>query len=307
MLIVGAPDDAHAAAVATGLAARGVRAEHLDFADFPAAAQLSWDPLARRGLLERASGPAIVLGSLRSVYWRTANRTRAAAGLRRDLHAFAEDESRRALECMLRALPCPVINPPAAVTAHRLKPLQSAQIAALGVPTPATRITSSPAEVRRFFAEHPQGVVVKPIGGGAYVRKLLPADLEREHGIRACPMQYQAYIPGEDLRVYVIGDRVFAARVITRDPDHVDFRTDPTHHSVACELDRDSALRSLKIARTLDLAFTGIDFRRTPAGETVFLEANPSPMFLRFAADTRHPLTEALLDLLLAPGADRAA
>jgi glutathione synthase/RimK-type ligase-like ATP-grasp enzyme len=201
---------------------------------------------------------------------------------------------------MLRALPCPVINTPAAVTAHRLKPLQSARVAALGVPTPATRITNSPAEVRAFFAAHPQGVVVKPIGGGTYVRKLVPADLEREHAIRACPMQYQALVPGEDLRVYVIGERVFAAHIVTRDPGHVDFRTDPTHRSVACELDRDSALRSLRIARALELAFTGIDFRRTPAGELIFLEANPSPMFLRFAADTGHPLTEGLIDLLLA-------
>lgn len=292
--------------MARGLAARGVRAEYLDFAEFPAHAGLSWDPQARRGRLERTNRSSIDLEAVRSVYWRIAARTRAATGLQPEAHGFAEDESRRALECMLRGLVCPVINSPAAVAAHRLKPLQSADIAALGIPTPATLITSSPAALREFFAAHPGGVIVKPVGGGAYVRKLVPADLERAHSIRACPMQYQAHIPGEDLRVHVIGERVFAARIITRDPDHVDFRTDPTHCGVAHTLDRDSELRALRIARTLGLAFTGIDFRRTPAGEIVFLEANPSPMFLRFAADTGHPLTEALIDLLLAVGAERA-
>ena len=307
MLIVGNPDDPHAAAVARGLAARGVPAEHLDFANFPASAELSWDPLARRGRLEPAHGPPIVLESVRSVYWRTATRTRAAHGLRRDAHAFAEDEARRALECMLRSLPCPVINSPAAVAAHRLKPLQTTQVAALGVPTPETLITSSPAALRAFVAAQPRGVIVKPVGGGAYVRKLVPADLKRTASIRACPMQYQAYIPGEDLRVYVIGEHMFAAAVVTSDPDHIDFRTDPTHHSVACTLDPVDELRCLRLTRALGLAFTGIDFRRTPAGELVFLEANPSPMFLRFAADTGHPLTRALIDLLLAAGAERAA
>lgn len=307
MLIVGDPDDPHAAAVARGLAARGVPAEHLDFAEFPASAELSWDPLARRGRLERDHRPPIALEDLRSVYWRTATRTRAAAGLQRDAHAFAEDESRRALECMLRSLPCPVINSPAAVAAHRLKPLQTTQVAALGVPTPATLITSSPAALRAFVAAQPRGVIVKPVGGGAYVRKLVPSDLGRAASIRACPMQYQAYIPGEDLRVYVIGERVFAAAVVTSDPEHVDFRTDPTHRSVACTLEPPDVLRCLRLARTLGLAFTGIDFRRTPAGELVFLEANPSPMFLRFAADTGHPLAQALIDLLLTAGAKRAA
>jgi len=308
VLIVGGPDDLHAATVARGLAARGVPAEHLDFADFPARAELTWDPLARRGALERPGRPPVALERLRSVYWRTATRTRAAHGLQRDAHAFAEDESRRALECMLRSLACPVINSPAAVAAHRLKPLQTTQVAALGVPTPATLITSSPAALRAFVAAQTSGVIVKPVGGGAYVRKLVPSDLERDASIRACPMQYQAYIPGEDLRVYVIGERVFAARVITADPSRVDFRTDPTHHSVAFTLGRDGEQRCLQIARTLGLAFTGIDLRHTSANELVFLEANPSPMFLRFAADTGHPLAQALIDLLLVdPGAERAA
>lgn len=293
--------------MARRLADRGVRAEHLDFADVPGRVALAWDPLGRRGVLEPPDGPAIALENLRGVYWRTATRTRAPSGLQPALHGFAEDEARRALECTLRALPCPVINPPETIAAHRFKPLQTAQVAALGVPVPDTLISSSPAALRAFCAAHPDGVIVKPIGGGAYARRIVPGDLERDASVRACPMQYQALIAGEDLRVYVVGERVLAGRIVIDDPARVDFRTDPRHHSVAIELDAAAAQRCRDIARALGLAFTGIDLRRTPAGQLVFLEANPSPMFLRFEQDTGHPLLDALVDLLLSRASPRAA
>lgn len=300
MLIVGGPGDAHAAAVADRVTARGLRALHLDFADFPANTTLAWDPLARRGTLTGSAG-AIALERLRSVYWRTATRPRAPDGLMRELHGFAEDEARRALDSMLRALPCPVINSPEAVAAHRFKPLQSAQVAALGFLVPATLISNSPEALREFVDGQDGGVIVKPIGGGAYARRIGPTDLGRAASIRACPMQYQAFVPGEDLRIYIVDDRVFAGRIVTRDRDHVDFRTDPDHHSVACTLEPADAARCVRIARTLGLRFTGIDLRRTDAGALVFLEANPSPMFLRFEHDTGHPLLASLVDVLCDP------
>ena len=45
----------------------------------------------------------------------------------------------------------------------------------------------------------------------------------------------------------------------------------------------------------------GIDLRLTPEGRYVFLEANPSPMFLGFEARAGLPLTDALVALLLEP------
>ena len=56
------------------------------------------------------------------------------------------------------------------------------------------------------------------------------------------------------------------------------------------------------IARALHLVWTGIDFRLTPEGRYVFLEANPSPMFLGFEARCGLPLTEALIELLTGEG-----
>jgi len=297
VLIVGDAGDAHAAAVARSVATRGLSAAYLDFAGFPAAATLAWDPIRRRGSVVLA-GERIDLAGVRSVYWRTASPTRAASGLRGDLHGFAEQESRKALESLLRGLACPVVNPPEAIAAHRCKPVQSAAVAALGVSVPDTVITSDPEAAAAMFERHPGGVIIKPVGGGAYARRLTRRDLARAASIRASPMQYQAWIPGEDVRVYVVGEEVFAGRIVVADPDCVDFRTDARHRSEATAWTAAEAELCRRISRTLGMVWTGIDLRRTPAGELVFLEANPSPMFLRFERDTGHPILAALSRLL---------
>lgn len=298
VLIVGGAGDAHAAAVARRLATRGLTAAYLDFNKFPAEAAITWDPIRRRGSLELQGG-ALDLDRVRSVYWRTADPTRAAKGLRADLHAFAEQETRKALESLLRGLGRPIVNPPAAIAAHRCKPVQSAAVAALGVAVPDTRISSHPDAAAEMFAAHPDGVIIKPVGGGAYARRLTRRDLAREAVIRASPMQYQAWIAGEDLRVYVVGEEVFAGRIVVTKPGCVDFRTDPDHRSEAVTLSGAEAACCVKICRALGMVWTGIDLRRTPAGELVFLEANPSPMFLRFERDTGHPILAALVEILM--------
>lgn len=301
VLIVGGPDDAHAAAVAAKVTSRGAAAVFLDFNDFPAEATLAWDPIERRGALELASG-RLDLAAVRSVYWRTARATRAARGLEERLHRFAEQETRRALESLLQGLGVPVINPATAIAAHRFKPVQSATVAGLGVAVPETVITSDPAAAAAMFHAHPEGVIIKPVGGGAYARRMTRRDLERTDSIRACPMQLQRWIAGEDVRVYVVGDVVCAGRILLKDPGHVDFRTDPTHVSEAVALSDAEARLCRRIARALGLVWTGIDFRRTPAGDLVFLEANPSPMFLRFERDTGLAIGDALADLLVTCG-----
>jgi glutathione synthase/RimK-type ligase-like ATP-grasp enzyme len=294
VLIVGAPADPHVDVVARGLAARGAEPAVLDFADAPARLELS--SFGARGRLRLPDGDR-ELARVRAVYWRTANPTRASPRLRADLREFAERETRWALESTLMQLSARLVNAPAAVAAHRCKPAQSARVAALGVATPATLVSNCPADIRSFCAEHPGGVVVKPIGGGAHVRRLGEPDLRRDDSMRASPMQYQQHVAGDDLRIYVVGERVFAGRIVS--DGRVDFRTDPAHRSEPLALDPREANTCRAIARALDLELAGIDIRRDPSGRWYFLEANPSPMFLRFQADTGHSIADALVDRLL--------
>ena len=81
--------------------------------------------------------------------------------------------------------------------------------------------------------------------------------------------------------------------------DAIDFRDDPDPRIEPIELPSEIELQCLEIARMLDLLWTGIDFRRTDEGRFVFLEANPSPMFLGFEDRTGLPLTESLAAVLM--------
>jgi hypothetical protein len=47
------------------------------------------------------------------------------------------------------------------------------------------------------------------------------------------------------------------------------------------------------------LEWTAIDWCLKPTGEYVFLEANPSPMFLHFEQQTGFPITQELVKLLM--------
>jgi glutathione synthase/RimK-type ligase-like ATP-grasp enzyme len=115
--------------------------------------------------------------------------------------------------------------------------------------------------------------------------------------LQLAPITLQEEVPGTNVRVFVAGERVLACEVRTRE---LDYRMDAEPELLVHELPGHTAALSLRIASELGLVWTGIDFRLTPEGEYVFLEANPSPMFLGFEEATGLPLTESLAALLLA-------
>jgi hypothetical protein len=122
---------------------------------------------------------------------------------------------------------------------------------------------------------------------------LSPANLDN---LALAPVTLQEEVPGTNVRVFVAGERVMACEIAT---DRLDYREDEAPRITAHALpDRMHGL-CLDIAASLDLVWTGIDFRLTPDGRYVFLEANPSPMFLGFEERTGLPLTESLAALLL--------
>ena len=207
------------------------------------------------------------------------------------------NDARGLFEALLIDLPVRWVNGWAAYQLHQTKPVQLARVASLGVPVPATLLGNDPAAVREFARRHPH-CVFKPVQGGAHTRRLDPRHLTDEHLSRLAlaPVTIQEEVPGTDVRVFVAGERILACEVHT---DRVDFRDDPDPHITPCALPPDVAAWCLRAARALELLWTGIDLRRTPEGRHVFLEANPSPMFLGFEERSGLPLTNALLSLLL--------
>jgi glutathione synthase/RimK-type ligase-like ATP-grasp enzyme len=192
-----------------------------------------------------------------------------------------------------------VVNPPATMHSNASKPYQAQLVARAGFPVPATLVTDDPEEVLAFRREHPR-VVYKSISGvRSIVRELDDTAARRLDRIRALPTQFQAYVPGIDVRVHVVGDRVFATEVASQALDYrYAGRDGLTARLAAHDLPDGVAERCLALAAALGLRLCGIDLRRRPDGEHVCFEVNPMPAYSYFEAEAGQPISVALVEFL---------
>jgi glutathione synthase/RimK-type ligase-like ATP-grasp enzyme len=196
-----------------------------------------------------------------------------------------------------------VVNRPSSMDFNSSKPLQIQAIARAGFLVPETLVTSDPGEVRTFWDHHGRVIFKSVSGVRSIVQELDEAGARRLDRVRDLPTQFQAYVPGVDVRVHVVGDRTFAAEV--RSPA-IDYRyagrAGAEAEVTAAELGDEVQERCLALARQFDLAFCGIDLRRRPDGEHVCFEVNPMPAYSYYESHTGLPISQALVDLLAGRG-----
>lgn len=300
ILILGRDDDEHAVAVLNELARGGHDAELLDSRWFPSSLRVSHDPNSGDGELVLPTGRTVRFREVKSVYWRTYNGV-GSPQLEDPSQAYvAYNDARSFFESLLIGLPARWVNGWTAYQLHQTKPVQLARVAALGVKIPPTIWTNDPDRLKEFAHQH-AAVIFKPVQGGDETRRLTAEHLTDENltSLALAPITLQAEIPGTNVRVFVAGERVLACEVRT---DHLDYRQDGHAQLLVHSLPEAIAQQARRVAQALHLVWTGIDYRLTPQGEYIFLEANPSPMFLGFEAQTGLPLMASLLHLLTRGG-----
>lgn len=298
VLILGDPAEDHAAHMCRHIRKRGLQAHCVNSAWFPGLMTVAYDPLSETGELCLPDGVVISFDDIRSVYWRNYNGV-VGPDLPHEMQSYiAENDARSLFESILIRLPARWVNSWAAFQSHQTKPAQLAAVAQLGVPTPQTLLTNDPLAVEQF-AEHCSPLIFKPVQGGAHTRRITVDDLtdERLALLRLAPVTLQEEIEGTNIRVFVIGGEVLACEVKTSE---VDFRDDQEPKITPHLLPEKVQTECRSIAETLGLLWTGIDFRLRDDGQYVFLEANPSPMFIGFEEGSGLPLTDRLGDLLTA-------
>jgi glutathione synthase/RimK-type ligase-like ATP-grasp enzyme len=199
--------------------------------------------------------------------------------------------------------PARVVNRTRLMGSNGSKPYQAQLIRRQGFRVPETLVTNDPQTVREFCAHHGR-VVFKSISGiRSIVAEMSAAELERLGALHGCPVQFQAYVPGFDVRVHTIGDDVFATRI---DSTGTDYRYashngdgDGTRLS-PYDIDHGLARRCRELAGALGLAFAGIDLRITPDDDVVCFEVNPSPAYSYYEAHTDQPISLAVARYLAA-------
>lgn len=298
ILILGNAEDAHAAHIHAALTKAGATVEYLDTQLFPSKVKLSWQPHDAGGCIELPLGKKLDLQSIHSVYWRYFYGVRVPAVGDTNQQNIARRDSMTTIRSIFQACPARWVNSWQAYQFHQEKPLQLNTAKSLGVTIPATLIGNDTQEIIQF-AENYNKVVFKPVYGGSHARFVTEKHLETERlnlALKISPVTLQEYIPGTNVRSYVIGDSVYSAEIRT---DAVDFRDDSSAEIFPVDLPAEVQQQSKKIASAFDLKWTAIDWRKNFSGEYVFLEANPSPMFLYFEQQTNFPLTQELIRLLM--------
>ena len=191
--------------------------------------------------------------------------------------------------------PALVVNRPSAMATNNSKPYQALSARAVGFEVPATLLTTDPDAAARFAAEHGE-VIYKSIGGiRSIVTRLRADDRQRLDDVRWCPTQFQAWVAGTDVRVHVVGDRVFACEI---ESDADDYRYGEST-SRLCDLPAEQAARCVELSARLGLEVAGIDLRRTPDGAWYCFEANPSPAFACFGDEIKSAVAAAIADRLI--------
>ncbi|HEX7623340.1 MAG TPA: alpha-L-glutamate ligase, partial [Anaeromyxobacteraceae bacterium] len=153
------------------------------------------------------------------------------------------------------------------------KARQLAVAARIGLRVPRTLVTNDPAAARAFVAERLEGETIhKNLTSAAGIWRptalLRRGDRALFASLRQLPLMFQERVRAEaDVRVTVVGDELFAAEIVSRDPDTLDFRPDlqrARYRAVALPAGIERKLR--RMVRELGLAYAALDLRRRPDG-----------------------------------------
>jgi hypothetical protein len=303
ILVCGGLADTVTELVCARLAALGYPYGLLDLGIYPAGFEIRWS-WRGSGPEGYVSGPnwRTDLAELTGIYVRYlgADGRQPLAGVPTEIVPALFAEYDAGLTLLLEDMPCAVVNRLGPGMSNHSKPYQALMVRSSGLLTPPTLVTNDPESAKHFLEQWDGDVIYKSLSGvRSIVRRMGAEQLERLPLLRHGPAQFQAFIPGDNVRVHTVGDRVFATRVQSSVVDYRYARREgsdvqmwpmqlPPRIEQACQ----------QLARDMDLLFTGIDLKLTPQGEYYCFEVNPSPGFMYYEQYTGQPISTALAELL---------
>jgi ATP-grasp ribosomal peptide maturase len=309
VLVLTEADDPTADLVIGELNVRGVPVVRFDASDFPSTLSVAADINGLRNWRGWLRTPTreVELTAVRSLYYRRPSDF-DFSHLEPHAARFAAAQARFGLGGLLANLSgCLYVNHPNAIADAEYKPVQLSVAASAGLRVPPTIITNNLAEARAF-AKGVGRIIYKPLYLGLHdldgepasiwVREVDEEDLD--DSIAGTMHLFQARCNKvADLRVTVIGDKVFCVRIVTEHPDLLDWRYDYDHLSYSVIEPPAGLVDGIRAyMKRFDLVFGCFDFAVPRTGTPVFLECNPNGQWAWLEEATGLPMTLALADLL---------
>ncbi|WP_100644330.1 ATP-grasp domain-containing protein [Alteromonas facilis] len=291
-LLVGSAEDAHVSHMQTQLLKRRRHTLALDTQCFPKDIQISYDPNRGEGSL-CINDETIWFEQICSIFWRSFTPLCSNSSI-------AERDTLSMLKTFFSESSLNWVNPYSAIVAHQAKPRQLQIARSLGALLPKTYVGNCPQAALAFLNKTPKAIF-KPVHGGALTEIVQPGQRTIEylqHVLKLSPVTLQAFIPGTNIRTYVIGSETFSIEFAS---DAIDFREDQYAQAHAVAIPEPIKLLAKAITYYFGMQWSAVDWRCDHEGRYYFLEVNPSPMFIAVEQATGIPLTDALTELLLEP------
>lgn len=311
ILIIAEADDLHSQAVKRQVERKSACCcTIVDSASFPLVnfCSLSFSDPVGAGHLKLGTRQ-VPLQSVRSIWRRRPRLWEAKSHVAPEFEDHAQTNARALVEGFLLFAAqqgARVLNHPTAEHAALNKPFQLAVAQSCSMRTPRTLISNDPLAALEFYeANQREGhrVIFKPIQSSrdqGYTTILEPEMLQTLDTLRFGPLQFQQFCPGRDLRVTVVGDRIFPVEVTSQgEYSEVDWRSDRGAGIEKYTLATADAERIRRYMRQLGLEYGALDFKLLENGELVFLEVNPGGQFLFVEIDGGVDLSGAIAELLV--------
>lgn len=298
--------------------ANALRASHVSF--FVANTQyfgtgwtLSYDPDFDDGLIHFDQSeiakdmdylPRITFSALHACYWHEyrpdiAESATPPCATDATKYQWVEQERSSALLSWFNYDEIKWVNSIEAVRSHQCKPVQLKIAGKLGANIPYSFVGNAP-EVASQFCSNMREVVYKPVRGGQTaqfvkkqpnMRSLLTTLLQQR------PVTFQKYIEGTNVRSYVLGNEVISVQI---ESTELDYRNDINVKVTRVDLPREVRQLAIRLCKALGMYWCAIDWRKSTKNKYFFLEANPSPYFLKAEKESGHDITGRLINLLIA-------
>ncbi|MGH2448210.1 MAG: MvdC/MvdD family ATP grasp protein [Chloroflexota bacterium] len=304
ILVVTNQADLHANVVIERLKAKGAQPFRVNLDEFPAQFRvtLALTDGRRKGVIEDMSREDVLdISSVGAIWLRKpAPFNFPSKDMAVQETAFARAEMKQIFLGMLYSRKCHWVSHPAAIRAAIWKAEQLMRAASLGFEVPSSIVTNSLSFAQAFRTSADSGMIFKAlsspllaadkvgskqrIASGLATTLITDDDEDALDSIRELPCFFQHHIPKQfDLRVTVIGRRVFAARIHSQADERtrIDFRDYTAEVPYeAADLPREVERRCVEFVHSYQLHFGVLDLILTPQGKYVFLENNPVGQFL---------------------------
>ena len=198
-----------------------------------------------------------------------------------------------------------IVNSPTAIERTVDKYFTLALMEEAGLPTPRTIVTERFDEAMSGFQELGGDIIVKPIFGSEGRGMVRVSDEDTAYRVfKALELgRYvyclQEFVPHgcEDIRTFVIGDKVVAAMLRKGET----WKTNAAQGAAVAPLEPDDSLRemSVRAARALGAVYAGVDLLAIGNGKYTLIEVNGIPGWQKLKTATGVDVADQLVDYIL--------